>query len=269
MKRNVFSFNRFHLGDNLIFLHLLRALAKQNPDTEFIHFCHGLDQLSEVVADIENIVLCDFENPLWGQQRYEAINTWKNHLEFWTTSPCRWDWSKFQLGHHAHMVGKMCIEGKLQADRVTTFTCREQLLFDYPALQAKDWDNSLQIDFLIGDSAPCSGQFSEWADHSKAPFDALVEGLQKKGFSVQRTSDWKKEGLTISHIGALSTCCTHHIMVPNGPFWPTLNTYNHHHHQGCHRIVLLDNGENLNMPGITQMRNMEEVLRFAEEKNWI
>lgn len=58
-------------------------------------------------------------------------------------------------------------------------------------------------------------------------------------------------------------------MVPNGPFWPTLNTTNHHYHEERRRIVLLDNGESLNMPHIEQCRNVNEVMQIAKQEGWI
>jgi len=258
--KTVYTYNLYHLGDCIIFLHLLRALAKQNPNTEFIHFCHGLDQLAEVVADIENIVLCDFENPLWGQHKHEAVATWKNAEDFWVNSTVRWDWSHFQIRHHKWIASRMGF--------FSPFTCREHLLFDYPAI-CPPCEIEHQAGFLIGDSAPSSGQYSEWADHSKAPMDELVKRLEAKAHIVIRTSDLKARGASISEIGKMSAIFKHHIMVPNGPFWPTMNTTNNHYREGRHRIVLLDNGEILNMPGITQMRSVAEVMAFAEEQKWL
>lgn len=261
MSRTVYTRNDYHLGDNLIFLHLLRALAKSHVSVPFVHFCHGcnIEQLQEVVADLPNILLEPFESPLWPERESEAINVWKNHDEFWTTHASRWDWSAFTLAHHTWTAERMGF--------VSPFTCREQLLFDYPALQPEFLP--AQRSFLIGDSPPNSGQYSEWADHSKNPLNELVQHLKESGFLITRTSVLKERGWSITEIGKFSCASFHHIMVPNGPFFPTLNTANHHHSEGRRRIVLLDNGEHLNMPGIEQCATVDEVMEIAQQEAWV
>lgn len=261
MTHTIYTYERHNLGDQLVFLHLLRALAKPRPNTTFVHFCNGchIGQLMEVVADITNIILLPFENPLWEEKSNAAICVWKNHDDVWVNSPLRWDWSAYTLWHHGEIARKMGME--------SPFACREHLLFDYPALTVEplsDW----AFHFLIGDSAPNSGQYSEWADHSKRPLDVLIEQLRQK-YSVRTTSELKDIGYTITEIGRLSQFCQHHIMVPNGPFWPCANTGNHHHHAGRKRIVLLSNGEQLKMPFIDQVATVEEVMAIAKQEGWI
>lgn len=261
MSRSVLAHNFYHLGDCLQSLHLLRALAKQNDQTPFVFFTHAcnLPQLREVVADLQNIILADFESPLWREREHESEDMWKNHDHFWENSRFRWDWSQFMLSHHDWTAARLGF--------VSPFKVREHLLLDYPALETK---GTHQFDFLIGDSPPSSGQYSEWADHSKEPMRPLIEALlNQKKYSVLLTSCGKDSGETISGVGRVSQRCKHHIMVPNGPFWPTLSTHNHHWGESGKRIILLDNGENLNMPFIQQVPNVQAVMEIARSEGWI
>lgn len=261
MTRQVFTHEHHHLGDQMIHLHLLRALAKQHQDTFFTHFCHAChhENLREVIADLPNILLASFESPLWSERKHESIGVWKNEGDEWVNSPNRWNWSQHTLDLHARNARKMGFR--------SPFTRREELLFDYPALEGGA--HFLKADFLIGDSAPSSGQYAEWADHTRTPLQPLIDALRNAGHKVRITSEMKERGASVSHIGRNSAFSTHHIMVPNGPFWPTLNVHNHHHHEGRRRIVLLDNGENLNMPNIEQVPNVEAVLQIAKSEGWI
>ncbi len=275
MSRSIFCHNRYHLGDCLQILHLLRSLAKQNDQTPFVFFTNGcnLPQLREVVADLPNILLADFESPLWKEREHESIDTWKNvgatdtrqgevqnyQRGFWETSPNRWNWSAFALEHHMLTCAKMRLP--------FPFTCREHLLLDYPALEPQG--DEPEVDFLIGDSAPSSGQYSEWADHSKNPLQNLVIRFHMEGKSFLQTSGFQRGGSTISTIGRCSLKAKHHIMVGNAPFFTTLNVHNNHYSEGRKRIVLLDNGEQLNMPGIAQCANVAEVLAIARTEGWI
>lgn len=260
MSHTTYTFNRYHLGDNLIFLHLLRALAKQRVSQPFVHFCHAhlIPQLQEAVVDLPNILLEPFESRLWEDRGPEAVDTWKNAEGIWERSDLRWDWAEFQLMHHRMMALRMAFK--------SPFTCREHLLADWPCLET--FDEGFHCDFLIGDSAPSSGQYSEWADHSKVPMQKLIEVLSEK-HSVVLTSDLKKSGLTVCAIGKQSKLCRHHIMVANAPFFCTMNVHNHHYHEGRRRIVLLDNGEVLGMPHIEQVSNVESVFTIAKEAGWI
>lgn len=253
-----YTYNEYHLGDNHIFLHLLRALAKAHPEGKFLHACHRhlLPQMHEVVWDLPNIALADISSDWGPEARKLAVNTWKNAEGHWEKSPSRWDWPAHTLEHHEWTAKRMGLS--------SPFTCREHLLFDYPALSRPS--RVQPREFLVGDSAPSSGQYSEWADHTALPmmhFTGLLGG------DCITTTHLHRLGLTVSEIGALSCYITHHVMVANGPFWPTLNTHNNHRHEGRKRIVLLDNGENLNMPHITQCRNMGEVMEIAKQENWI
>lgn len=268
MNRTIYSENRFNLGDQLIFLHLLRALAKQHVSQLFVHFCgaHHHAQLREVVSDLPNILLESFESPLWAQRHKDAINVWKNAEDAWVNSPLRYDWSAYTLWHHGVVARRMGFENP--------FSCREHLLFDAPCFSREEvsaWSPPIGQfeEFLIGDSEPNSGEYSEWKDHSQSPLRMLVAKLELAGKSFVRTSEFKQKGRTISDIAKNSLYYRHHIMVPNGPFWGTLNTQNNHYSEGRKRIVLLDNGEQLNMPHVIQCANVEQVFEIAKTEGWI
>lgn len=260
MSHTVYAFNRFHLGDNLVFLHLLRALAKQRVSTPFVHFCHGqvIPQLREAVADLSNIILEPFESPLWQEHEHEAVDTWKNAEQHWEKSPVRWNWAEHQLDHHSWIAGKLGFE--------YPFTCREHLLFDYPALE-QSIDEPFR-DFLIIDAEPCSGQLKPMAQHGSGYLDQFIALLKNAGHNVRTTSACKKEGYTISQIGALSRNCQHVIGVMSGPAWACVNT--HRHHDVSKRtIFLLDNGEVLGLPRVEQCASIEDVLKIAQEAGWV
>lgn len=270
MSRAVFTANRFHLGDNLIFLHLLRALAKSHVSRAFVHFCNGSDipQLREAAQDIPNILLEPFESPLWKAHEHEAVDTWKNAESHWERSPNRWDWPEHTLEHHAWTARRMGLE--------SPFTCREQLLFEVQG--PVDPSEYVANDFLIVNSEPCSGQFGPMRQHGSGYMNELILALSQRN-RVIVTEDFegrpkyipttRRANFSVSQIGANSTNYRHHIMVASGPMWLTLNTTNHHHSEGRKRIVLLDNGEQLNMPHITQCARVEEVMEIAKEENWI
>lgn len=269
------TYERHNLGDQLIFLHLLRALAKANPSRVFYHFTHGshIPQINEAIQDIQNVGILNFESSLWMRSKHQAADVWKNvggtgkNDGFWERSKNRWNWSAFTLEHHAHIAGLLGLR--------SPFTIREHLLFDYPALNPNSIPGGQYFyDFLFVNSEPCSGQFGPMKQHGTGYLDDLIKRLAKK-FSVittnpvhgvECTRDSKK---SVTDIGRLSLMCRNHIMVATGPMWATLNTTNHHHSAGRKRIVLLDNGEDLNMPGITQCKNLDELMKIAKQENWL
>lgn len=259
----------------MVFLHLLRALAKANPSRVFHHFTHRshLEQLGDVVKDIENIALFAREYENWEKYEHRAIDVWKNiggtgkHDGFWERSKNRWNWSAFTLEHHAYIAGLLGLR--------SPFTIREHLLWDYPALNPNNSSGDRYFyDFLVINSEPCSGQFGPMKQHGSGYLDDLIKQLAKK-FSVittnpvsgvECTRDTKQ---SVTDIGRLSLMCRNHICVATGPMWATLNTTNHHHSSGRKRIVLLDNGESLNMPGITQCADLNELMKIAKQENWV
>jgi hypothetical protein len=264
----VCTFENHNLGDQLIFLHLLRALAKANPSQIFWHFTHAshASQLGAVVMDLPNIEIFSFESVQWRENERKAVNVWKNADDFWVRSKNRWDWSTFTIEHHQHIAGLMGLRSPI--------SIREELLFDYPALNPNNIGGMYFYDFLFVNSEPCSGQFGPMKEHGSGYLDDFIKRVGRKHkvittnpvLGVECTRDTKK---TITDIGRLSLLCHHHIMIATGPMWTTLNTTNHHHSNGRKRIVLLDNSEHLDLPRITQCGNLAEVEKIAKQEQWL
>lgn len=266
MSDTAYTYNFYHLGDNLIFLHLLRVLAKQHVSRPFVHFCHAchIPQLQEMVSDLPNILLVNFESPLWGQHKHEAVSTWKNESGYWEASAHRWDWSAFTLDHHDWIAMKMGFDSPL--------TRREQLLFDYPALHPKDyWGGEPILDYLIINGEPNSGQFSPMRQHGTGYLTSLIQTLAetKSVFTTEKIDGipcTREGGMSITAIGRLAVSAKNVIGVMTGPFFPCINVHRNHVHKGRKTIALLDNGENLNMPGITQCANVEQVREILKRE---
>ncbi len=260
--------NHYHIGDCLISCHLLRALAKANPERVFWFFLNAnvAAEVAPSVADIRNIELFSFESEQWHENQRRSLDMWKNAGDFWVNSKFRWDWSNFTLWHHRHMAGQLGFR--------SPFTIREDLLFDYPALNPNNVGGTYFFDFLVINSEPCSGQFGPMREHGSGYLDDFVKALSRK-FKVITTTPVRAVECTrdskqsITDIGRLSLLCRNHIMIATGPCWTTMNTTNHHHAAGRKRIVLLDNGEQLNLPGITQCATLAEVEKIAKDEKWI
>lgn len=262
--------NTYHIGDGMIIAHLLRHLAKKQPDRKFWLFLQksSLPSISEVVQDLQNIELFSFDSAQWAQEKHRSVDTWKNYKDNWVKSKNRWNWVEHTLEHHDWTAKRMGC--------VSDFTRAEHLLFDYPALgpsvqddQKEKWD----AEFLICNSDPRSGQVVAMQGEHSGYLDDLVWKLGQK-YSVTTTKPangalcTQAMGHSISMIGRYSIRCKHHILVSTGPSWPTFNTHNHHLWDHTRkRIVLLDNGEHLNLPWIQQVGRVEEAEEILRADN--
>lgn len=306
-----YSFCTFHLGDNIIHLNFLRALSKKYPELKFVHAvmaCH-LKQLLEVVEDLPNIELADYETDTRfladDAQANPIRNVWKAAFDYWPGHRLRNDWSGFYLEYFKMLAAEMDLE--------CPFNEPKDLLFDYPNLNKIPnvvnhrgepiptiAEQEFAFDFLAVNSQPCSGQLRCF-DRIEY-LDPLIQALCDAGKSVLVTRPTTVVGkirmnpevlpsgqpsqygqlskpmcthdigLTISGIGAISRRCRHHIMVSTGPSWPTFNVCNEAARRSAetplrHRIVLLEH-EQLNLPGITQMANLEQVMAFGRQEGW-
>lgn len=265
--RTVYVYNTWHLGDLMLALHLLRALATRHKEAHFYFFIQQryISQLQEMIADLPQIILQPFESPLWFEHSREAVDCWKNAEGFWERNENRWDWSKFMLEHHRWVSGRLGFD--------SPFHTPVDLLFDYPALQPSE-EIREDADFFIVNSEPQSLQLSAMAARGSV---YLSEFIRRLGKNHRVVTTLPAEGaiwstvdrrMTISQIGRASRWFTHHIMVATGPMWPTLSKFNYETHSKRHRIALLDNGETLTVPGLTQMRSVEELFDFARVSGW-
>lgn len=264
--------NHYHIGDCLITAHLLRALAKRNPDRQFWFFVNGniIAQINEAVQDYSNILLFTFESEQWAAERHRSVDTWKNFDGHWEHSRYRWDWVLHTIEHHAWTAKRVGFESPI-AHAI-------DLLFDYPALgpsvsePPKKWVS----DWLICNSDPQSGQLSPMRQGNSGYLDKLIRKLGERA-SVLSTQPahgalcTQAMGHSVSMIGRLSVSCKHHIMVATGPMWPTLNTHNNHlWTPERKRIVILDNGERLDgIPWVQQVSRVEEAEDILRGENLI
>lgn len=264
MTDTVYTYEDHNLGDQLIFLHLLRALAKPRPKTSFVHFCgaHHHAQLREVVQDLSNIALESFESELWRKNQDRAFCVWKNDGDAWVQSNLRWNWSGYALWHHGHVARQLGFE--------SPFTRSQHLLFDFPALDTRKTPG--EFDVLVINSEPCSGQFRAMAEHGSGYFNELAEEL---GVNHRVITTLKVPGIPctmdygehISGIGCIARTCRMIVGLATGPWWPCLST--HVHHNGTPHGILLDEPERLNMPNVSQFGNIGELRGFLRGAGWL
>ena len=209
----IYTFNEYHLGDNLIHLNYLRKASILNPDKEFTHHCQVQyhEQLKPIIDEFP-IYLKDLSiHP-------NSVNTWIGVNNFFYQHPqCR-HWVNFHLDWFTYLSSVLGIANPIAAKR--------DLLFDYPALTARTFE---PFDYLIINSPPMSGQLP---DFNPQYFVKMVQGLVNLGQKVitthptglaNSTLEW---GMDVTQIGNLSNYCQHIIAIDTGPMWTTFNTYN-------------------------------------------
>ena len=223
------TFNKYHLGDQLIHLNWLRKVAIQNPNTLFVHYCDEqyIHTLTDMIADMDNIQVMPLSYTPAG-----AIDSWINAHGLHDTPGYRVNKVALLLKHFQLLAQSMGIQNPA--------TTRTDLLLDYPALtQPSPLSNP--FDVLIINSQPRSGQFQSFNPYQ---FKALVQYLIDQGKTVTTTEPTliapatRDYNLNIHQIGSISLFCNTIIAVDTAPLWPTLNPYNL---QSVHtRIILCD-----------------------------
>lgn len=221
--RQLHTFNQYHLGDNLVHLHFLRALAKQHPELFFTHTCDAkhIAQLHPVVADLPNLSLTSD----WSQLPPGALNAWRGDNNHWYCHPLKLDFARYHVEAWfpvlAERMGLLC-----------PFRTPADLQFDYPALKDNGAWKIHNPDILIINSPPMSGQA---AGYDPQAFINLALQLQAAGHEVATTHEtgvaeiWctLRAKLDVTHIGCLSQrCCKAVIGVSTGPKWTTMNVWN-------------------------------------------
>lgn len=217
--KTVSTFNALHLGDNLVHVHFLRALAKRYPEIHFIHGApdHHLAQLYPVWQDLENLTVKSIAEVGQG-----AINAWCGADGWWYHQPTTQNWCATYLRWLDHLSRLMGLDNPIRTV--------EDLLFDYPALKAPPYDGGLS-NILVVNSPPMSGQ---WGGFSNEGFDALIRQLYNAGHFIVTTSPSLIEGIActrdqsmdVTAIGRLSQRCLVIIGCVTGPMWPCLNVWN-------------------------------------------
>jgi hypothetical protein len=281
---NHFSYNQFHLGDNLIHLHFLRHLALKYPAHTFIHAVKegALATLSDCIEDVKNVSLVGLEEMERNPDR-RWINSWKNAgcemgpdvpftPGFWDTHPRRNDFSGFYLELFGILSREMGLE--------SSFEKPSDLWFDYPKI--REGRNVAKIlsdvsdgrpgestfDFLVVNSVPLSGQiraFRRDPDHLTPLIEELAQTYRvivthpvnraPDGAPILCTQDY---GLSLTDIGTLSLHCPYLLMVSTGPSWTTFNVWNRQTVKL--RVILLD-VEQLNLGGNTVQVSTRQAAR--------
>ncbi len=214
--------NAYHLGDNLLTLHFLRALSKAHPEKDFNHAAAAsyLPQLAPLAADRPNLTLTALDaHSLWPR-----LDTWLGAGGWFYGQPDRHDFAAIYLRHFANLARSMGLPAP--------FTTARQLLFDYPALAPRTRSYTGIRGILVINSAPQSGQFPGFSHDG---FDAIIARLHAAGHTVYTTAPSRTPdalctldlGASVTDIGRLSTDHIDAIIgVPTGPMWPTFNIWN-------------------------------------------
>ena len=147
----IHTYNEYHLGDQLIHLHYLRKVCKENPHLDFTHHCQEQyhAQLFPLTEDAP-ILLRDLHIPP------EAYNAWIGYKNFFYNHRARRDWVVFHQSWFDYLSDRLEVANPI--------ACKEDFLFDYPALGAP---TQYEFDYLLINSPPASGQLPDF-DPSKA-----------------------------------------------------------------------------------------------------
>ena len=220
--RIISTFNAYHLGDQLLTLHFLRAQAKAHPEITFRHTAPAqyFNQLGEVIKDLPNVFI-GFE---FAKIPADALNTWLGADGWFYSQPDRHDFVAIYLRHFANLSRALGLPNVL-------FTPR-QLLFDYPALAPHTDRYAGLRGILVVNSPPQSGQFPAFSHDG---FDAIIAQLHAAGHCVYTTAPSRTKdalctldlGSSVTDIGRLSADHLDAIIgIPTGPMWPTFNVWN-------------------------------------------
>ena len=252
MAKPVYTFNAFHLGDNLVHLHFLRKAALQNPERSFLHFAQWqyLRQLRDVISDVPNVQLGEFSHMI----PTFSIDAWRGAGGFWYSHPNRNDFVQFHLEWFEILARKMDLENPIKN--------ATQMLFDYPMLKATETDD-LATEILVINSPPGSNQL---VNYDAIALERLSIDLRSKGHFVTSTWPLNPNGeyyFSATDIGRISQRVHTIVMVSTGPSWPTFNIWNQT--TVNRRIILLDN-ERVNLaPNTVHCSRMQEVEEQLKE----
>jgi hypothetical protein len=223
--KSVSTFNALHLGDNLVHLHFLRAMAKAYPEIAFIHGApdQHLAQLYPLWQDLPNLTVTSI-----GITPPGALNAWCGADGWWYQQGDTADWLTVYTRWLDVLAERMGL--------VNPIKTRTDFLFDYPALH-RDEDRgqmtdqtSPSADILVINSAPMSGQAS---GYDPGVFDRLIYSLRAAGHIVAHTAPSSsgnfctlERKMDVTAIGRLSQTVKAIVGVSTGPKWTTFNIWN-------------------------------------------
>ena len=204
------TFNRFHLGDNLIHLQFLRRIAQANPGLPIEHKAHAqyIPAMQMLITDLPQIQLTELT-----EQPEGFIDAWRGCNGFWYSHPKRHDFTAFHLEHFALLSERMGVPCPVKS--------AEDMLWDSPALQPDTLANA-SVDVLIINSAPQSNQ---WPQYDAEKFLQLQRELRKKGLRTINSDELRAQGWPIAVVGALAGQCQYVIGTAHGPFWVCRNVW--------------------------------------------
>lgn len=209
----IHTYNEYHLGDQLVHLNYLRQVCKENPHLEFTHHCNEQHhaQLTPICEGVP-ISLQGLSIPPG------AHNAWIGYKNFFYNHQLRENWVAFHLDWFNYLSDRLEVANPI--------ACREDLLFDYPALNAP---YKYDFDYLIINSPPASGQLPSYNPEFfiKRARDLANEG--KKVITTHPTGIVPctlEHHFTVTDIGVLSNGVKHIEGVATGPMWTTFNIFN-------------------------------------------
>lgn len=209
----IHTYNEYHLGDQLIHLHYLRKVCKENPHLDFTHHCQEQyhAQLLPLTEDAP-ILLRDLHIPP------EAYNAWIGYKNFFYNHGARRDWVVFHQSWFDYLSDRLEVANPI--------ACKEDFLFDYPALGAP---TQYEFDYLLINSPPASGQLP---DFDSQFFVKRARDLANEGIKVITTyptgvvPNTLDHHFTVTDIGVLSKSVQHIEAIDTGPLWTTFNKFN-------------------------------------------
>lgn len=241
------TFNRFHLGDQLIHLQFLRRIAQAKPGLPIEHKTHAqyIPAMQALVTDLPQIQLTELIEEPTG-----FIDAWRGSNGFWYAHPKRNDFLAFHLEHFALLSEHMGIACPIKS--------AADMLWDSPALDPNNL-SSANVDVLIINSAPQSNQ---WPEYDADKFLSLQRELRKKGLRTINSDELRAQGWPIAAVGALAGQCKYVMGTAHGPFWVTLNKWTA---QTMNRwVAMTGNNESLNglHPVVHTTTQIMEALDF-------
>lgn len=209
----IHTYNEYHLGDNLIHLHYLRMVCKQEPHLEFTHHCNPIyhSQLEPICEGV-SVHLQDLSIPP------NAHNAWVGYKNFFYHHGARRNWYAFHQSWFDYLSDRLEVSNPI--------ACREDFLLDYPALTTREFP---VFDYLLINSPPQSGQLP---DFSQEYWINRAKSLGNEGKKVITTyptgvcESTLERRMTITDIGNLSLYVNHIESVDTGPLWTTFNIFN-------------------------------------------
>lgn len=241
--RTVKTYNLYNLGDNLVFLNYIYRLALENKGISFIHYLNSkyVNELKELFS-LKNIQLVGintpnkngfFELPPYSNielynsytekilqtnipEYKNCINSWIGDENFFFTHNLKNDWVLFHIDYFKKISRKMYLTNPIKS--------KEDLLFNIKHLNDNNKYSNLDLDFLIINSRPLSGQILNYDKHF---FENINTRLVKKGYKtiLINSDDNSINKYSLLDIALISKKAKYIIGIPNGPMWLTFNKF--------------------------------------------